>query len=83
MHAPYDKRKSGTRTEPKSGAGFLIPTAAVALVLIVLTALHPKASVWISQAVEAEFIGDRGMTDTPTRIVQPHMAEPVQTVRAF
>ena len=83
MHAPCDKHKSGDRVESKTSAGFLIPTAVVAFVLIALTALHPRASAWISQAVEAEFVGDDGVTDTPTRIVKPDMAVPVRTVRAY
>ena len=82
MHAPYDKSKSGYRTEPKSAVGFLM-LAAVPFVLLALATLHPKASVWISQAVEAEFIADGSATDTPTQIAHPNMSVPVQTVRAY
>ena len=83
MHAPYDRGKISYRTEPKIGVGFLILIAAVAFVVIGLAALDPKAAVWISQAAEAEFVGDGGITGTPTQIVQPDMAMPVQTVRAY
>jgi len=83
MHAPYDKsRQSSYRTEPKSSAGFLILAAVVALVLIVLTTVHPKASVWISQAVQAEFGGSGPAEDMPVQTAQPDMAIPMRTVHA-
>ncbi|WP_298258248.1 hypothetical protein [Bradyrhizobium sp.] len=84
MHAPHDRsRKSTYRIEPKSGVGFVILVAAVPLVLVALATLDPKVPVWISQAVQAEFIGDGSAADMPTQTAQPNMAEPVQTVRAY
>jgi len=84
MHAPNDKqRKTSDRTEPKSAAGFLILTAIVALVLIVLVTAHPKASIWISQAVQAEFGGYGIADDMPVQTAQPGMAAPVRTVGAL
>ena len=83
MHAPYDKqRKTSDRTGPKSGAGFLILTAIAALVLIVLATFHPKASIWISQAVQAEFGGYGIADDMPVETAQPDMAIPMRTVHA-
>ncbi len=83
MHAPYDRsRQSSDRAEPKSGAGFLILPAVVAFVLIALATLHPKASTWISQAVEAEFGGSGVAQDLPVQTAQPDMAAPVRTVHA-
>lgn len=84
MHAPNDKSpNSSYRTEPKSSVGFLILFAAVPFVLIALAMFNPKASVWISQAAEAEFAAEGLVIDAPTQIAQPDMAEPVQTVRAY
>jgi hypothetical protein len=83
MHAPNDKRKTGYRTEEKSGVGFLILIAAVPFVLFALATLNPKASAWIAQAAEAEFAADGFVIDAPTQIAQPNMAVPVQTVRAY
>jgi hypothetical protein len=84
MHAPYDRsRKSSHRTEPKSGAGFLILPAVVTVVLITLAIVHPKASVWISQAVQAEFGGSGLALDMPVETAQPGMAIPLHTVRAY
>ena len=83
MHAPYDKqRKTSERTELKGGAGFLILPAIVALVLIVLTTFHPKASIWIAEAVQAEFGGSGLAEDMPVQTAQPDMASPMRTVRA-
>jgi hypothetical protein len=83
MHAPYDKqRKTSDRAEPKSGVGFLILPAVVALVLIVLATFHPKASIWISEAVQAEFGGYGTVDDTPVQTAQPGMAIPMRTVHA-
>ena len=83
MHAPYDRsRKSTHRSEPKNGVGFLILIAAVPLVLTALAILQPKASVWISQAVEAEF-GSGFAADLPVQTAEPGMAVPVRTVDAY
>ena len=84
MHAPYDKsRNSSHRAEPKVGAGFLILPAIVAFVLIVLATVHPKASVWISEAVQAEFGGSGVAEDVPVQTVQPDMTTiPMRTVHA-
>jgi hypothetical protein len=83
MHAPYDgSRKSSDRTETRSGVGFLILSAVVAFVLVALVTLHPKASVWISQAVQAEFGGSGPAEDLPVQTAQPDMAIPLRTVHA-
>jgi hypothetical protein len=82
MHAPYDRSRKGSyRTEPRGGVGFLILPALVAMVLIALVMVHPKASIWISQAVQAEFGGSGIAEEMPVETVQPGMAAPVRTVR--
>jgi hypothetical protein len=83
MHGPYDRsRKSSARTEPKSGAGFLILPVLVTIVLIILVTVHPKASIWISQAVQAEFGGSGTAVDMPVETAQPGMEVPMRTVNA-
>ena len=83
MHAPYDRpRKDSYRTGPKSGVGWLIVPALVALVLIALITTQPKASIWISQAVQAEFGGSEAAEDAPLQTAQPGMVVPLRTVRA-
>ena len=84
MHAPYDRsRQSRHRSEPKEGVGFLVLPAIVAFVLITLTVAHPKSSVWISEAVEAEFGGGGFAEDLPVQTAQPDMAIPMRTVDAY
>jgi hypothetical protein len=81
MHAPYNRsRKDSSRIEPRSGVGFLILPALVAIVLVVLTMVHPKASTWISQAVQAEFGGSGIAEDMPVETARPVTAEPMRTV---
>ena len=83
MHAPFDRRKSDQATEPRGGVGFFILPVLMAIVLIALTIFHPKASLWISQAVQSEFGGSGIADDMPVETVQqPGMALPMRTVRA-
>jgi len=83
MHAPYDRsRKNDHSTEPRSGVGFLILPVLMAIVLITLAMVHPKASIWISQAVQAEFGGSGIALDMPVETAQPGMTLPMRTVHA-
>jgi hypothetical protein len=84
MHAPFDRsRKSDHATGPRSGVGFLILPVLMAIVLITLAVVHPKASIWISQAVQAEFGGGGIADDMPLETVQqPGMVIPMRTVHA-
>ena len=84
MHAPYDRSRKGSyRAKPDSGIGILILPAILAFVLAVLAASHPKSSIWISQAVEAEFGGGSGVAeDMPVQTAQPGMTMPLRTVHA-
>jgi hypothetical protein len=83
MHAPYDRsRKDSSRTEPRSGVGFIVLPVLIAMVLIALVMVHPKASTWISQAVQAEFDGSGIAEDMPVETVRPVTAEPMRTVHA-
>ena len=82
MHAPFDRsRKSDPATESRSGVGFLILPVLMAVVLITLAIVHPKASIWISQAVQAEFGGSGIVDDMPVQTAQePGMNIPMRTV---
>ncbi len=84
MHAPYDRsRKSSHRSGPKEGFGFLALPAIVALLLLAFTIANPKASVWIAQAVEAEFVTAGFAVDMPVETAQPGMTMPMRTVDAY
>jgi hypothetical protein len=90
MHAPPDRSpKDSHRTEPKSGGlesgslGFFILPAIVLFVLVTLAIAYPKSSIWISQAVDAEFGGGGFAADPPVETVQPGMAIPMRTVDVY
>jgi hypothetical protein len=87
MHAPYDRTGKSNqstfsrnrRASSRSGIGVLALPALIAMVLAALALFHPKASVWISEAVRAEFVG--GIVDEPSpQTAQP--AAPIRTVHA-
>ena len=82
MHAPFDRsRKSDHDTEPRRAVGFFILPVLMAIALIALVIVHPKASIWISQAVQAEFGGSGIADDMPVETVQqPGMTIPMRTV---
>ena len=82
MHAPFDRsRKSDHATEPRSGVRFLILPVLMAIALLTLAIVHPKASIWISQAVQAEFGGSGIVDDMPVQTAQePGMNIPMRTV---
>jgi hypothetical protein len=84
MHAPFDRSgKSDHGTPPRGAIGFLIFPVLVTVVLLALALAHPKASIWISQAVQAEFGGGGIADDMPMETVQePGMSIPMRTVRA-
>ena len=76
MHAPYDRsRKSNQSAFSRSGIGRLVLLALIAMVLAALALVHPKASVWISEAVQAEFAGS--IADKPS----PQTAQPAAPIR--
>jgi hypothetical protein len=84
MHAPYDRpHNSSNRTEPKSRVPFLMVAAFVAVVLALAIA-QPKSSIWISQAVQAEFGGSGIADDMPVETVrEPGLDIPLRTVGAY
>lgn len=54
------------------GIGFLALPALLAIMLIGLAVIHPTASSWISEAVQAEFAGASLPPDAaPTQLAQP------------
>jgi hypothetical protein len=85
MHAPYDRsRKSNQSTFSRnqsafsrSGIGLLALPALIAMVLAALALVHPKASIWISEAVQAEFAGN--IADEPSPQTA-QSAAPIRTV---
>jgi hypothetical protein len=85
MHAPFDRsRNSDHGTNPGSARRFLIFPVLIAIALFAFAIVHPKASIWISQAVQAEFGGSGIAEDMPVETVQqPGMSVPMHTVHAY
>jgi hypothetical protein len=61
-------------------AGMLAVHGVIILVLVGLVLSHPAASEWISQAVQAEFVGNPPPVVVPTQIARP--GTQMRTVRA-
>jgi hypothetical protein len=81
MHAPYDRTpKSDQSPFAKTGIGLLVLPAVVAVALVALVLFHPKTSVWIAEAVQAEFGGTGIAEDMPKELAAPSMQ--ARTVRA-
>jgi hypothetical protein len=79
MHAPLDRySKSDQSTPPKSGVGFLIVPALIAIALLALAIFEPKTSMWVSEAVQAEFAGSIVADETSAQPARP--AAPIRTV---
>jgi len=60
-------------------AGILVVHGIILLVLVGLVMRYPAASQWISQAVQAEFVGDPPPVTVPTQLAKPGQ---MRTVRA-
>jgi hypothetical protein len=77
MHAPFDRSGQTRKRIPESrdrfpnGSGFWIVPILIAVALITLAIVQPKTSGWVSDAVQAEFIGNSGIADAPTQLAQP------------
>ena len=73
MHAPLDRpgrNKTDHDTGLKGIAGFLLLPVLITVMLVALAIKHPKSSIWISEAVEAEF--GTGITHSmPTQVAEP------------
>jgi hypothetical protein len=80
MHGSLDRSGKDNSTDLKSGSRFLIVPTLLAIALIILAIYEPKASHWISEAVQAEFAGSVFTGETPA---EPGMAAPLRTVRAY
>jgi hypothetical protein len=82
MHGSFDRSgKSNDRIDRSRGIGFLVLPAILVIALIGLALIQPAAPVWISEAVQAEFVGpDLAPGTRPTQLAQPSMAG---TVKAY
>ena len=79
MHGQFEKPRRKDHLRDDGGLRFLVVPVVVGVALVALALMHPKSSIWISQAVQAEFGGFGVAADVAK---QPDMAIPMRTVRA-
>ena len=78
MHGSLNRSdESRNRTDRNWSIGFF---ALPVLVVIALAITKPVASVWISDAAQAEFVGPNPPAVAPTELAQPAMQ--IRTVKA-
>ncbi|MGH9807542.1 MAG: hypothetical protein ACRD9W_09840 [Terriglobia bacterium] len=81
MHGTFDRSgRSHNRTDRSFSPGLFLLPALLVVALIALAVMQPAASVWISEAAQAEFVGVDGPDLAPTQLAQPAMRD--GTVRA-
>ena len=71
QRSPTDLNPSDRRFSRNWTAGILAVHGIIVLVLIGLALSHPAASEWISQALQAEFVGNPAPVIVPTQMAQP------------
>jgi hypothetical protein len=78
MHGSFDR--SGKADNGNWSIGFLAVPAAIAVVLVALAMVYPTASNWISDSVQAEFVGaDPAPAAAAVQVEQP---KAIRTVKA-
>jgi hypothetical protein len=76
MHGSFDRSgENANRTQRNWSIGFFVLPVVVVIALIALATSQPIASNWISEAVQAEFVGGDA---APTQLAQP-----VRGIRSF
>jgi hypothetical protein len=77
MHGTFDRPGQSHNRVDRSFrlVAFLLP-ALLTTATIALAVARPAASLWISQAAQAEFVGVDLPDRAPTQIAQPTMASP-------
>ena len=81
MHGTFDRsRKPDNDVQEYWKVGFFVLPALVVVALVGLAVTHPAASNWISDAVQAEFVGINPAPDAaPIQFAQPRE---IRTVKA-
>jgi hypothetical protein len=75
MHGSFNRSgKSNNRIDRGWGIGFFALPVLLVIAVIGLAIIQPAAPVWISEAVQAEFVGTNlGPDIRPTQLAQPSM----------
>jgi hypothetical protein len=83
MHGSFDKSgENDSRPHRSWSVGFFALPVFIVIALVGLMLTQPAASNWISEAVQAEFVGlTPAPQPAPTQLAQPALA--VQIVKAY
>ena len=77
MHGTFDRSgKSHSRTDRNFRLGIFLLPALLMVASIALAVTQPAASLWISQAAQAEFVGVSVPDRAPTQLAQPALPAP-------
>ncbi len=83
MHGSFDRSgESNNRISRSWSIGFFVLPALLVITVIGLAITHPVVSIWISEAVQAEFVDTYLASDAaPTGLAQPGSV--IRTVKAY
>ena len=81
MHGSLDRSdENRNRTDRNWSIGLFVVPVLVVIALVALAIIKPVASIWISEAVQAEFVGPNSPV-APTELARPAMQ--IRTVKAY
>ena len=82
MHGSLNRSdENQNRTDRNWSIGLFALPVLVMIALVALAIIKPVASVWISEAAQAEFVGPDAPEVAPTKLAQP--ATQIRTVKAY
>ena len=82
MHGSLNRSdEKRSRTDRSWSIGFFALPVLIVVALVALAVIKPAASTWISEAVEAEFVGMTSPGVVPKELAQPAMQ--IRTVKAY
>jgi hypothetical protein len=76
MHGSFERSgENANRVQPSWSVGFFVLPLVLVIVLVALAMTQPIASNWISEAVQAEFVGTDVAPVAPTQLAQHSLAK--------
>jgi hypothetical protein len=82
MHGSLNRSdEKRSRTDRSWSLGFFALPVLIVIALVALAIIKPDASIWISEAVQAEFVGITSPGAVPKELAQPAMQ--IRTVKAY
>jgi len=81
MHGSLNRsNENRNRTDQNWSIEFFVLPVLAVIALVALAIIKPAASIWISDAAQAEFVGPNPPEAAPTKLAQPAMQ--IRTVKA-